>query len=254
MLAIMGNTAPCAVHSSSAFAAATISGFRHFGTRHTAQRFLHRATPRRFATNSKARFAKVEQGQARVTARTWGDKLVLLGFTLRGAALLPQLISVSRYLRFAGVGPMLVGSVFTVYEIGGWRLLLAIPVTLSGLSCASMISDAHFEERVKVEVLQDLRKDCADIPEEVLSALQAASVKQYETNRMRLDVQILNEYASSGQFRVVVMGSRENMSQPWSISSIEVLRGVKEGSGSQPPPQCRYWDSEPLRWELMWAR
>lgn len=68
-----------------------------------------------------------EQAGKEEGPRTFGEKFVVFGLALRGLALVPRLAPAAQALRFAGVGPMAIGAVVSLYELGGWRLMLAIP-------------------------------------------------------------------------------------------------------------------------------
>ena len=81
--------------------------------------------------------------------QTFGEKLVVFGLALRGAALLPRFAGSAQLLRFAGVGPMAVGAAVSLYELGGWRLVLAVPTSVGVAVSASMLTEQKLEEGTK---------------------------------------------------------------------------------------------------------
>jgi len=265
MLAEMGHVVPCTLHRVAA-AASVSHGLRRLGARQAVRQFAnaklqHRGFQRQFSTNKErpAEEATDASGQSSTQRRTWGDKIVILGITMRGAAMLPRLAPAARLLRFAGTPAMVAGTVVTIYEIGGWPLLLGIPTTAAGLFAAGQVADASFGERLRTEIVQDVRAECLNIPAGAIEALQAAPLHQYETNRVRLEVLCPGESSSGQQWKIVVYGTRENMSQPWSVTTLQVSCGVvEEHSLAQGalPPQTRSWDRDaaPMRWKSVWQK
>lgn len=196
---------------------------------------------------------------AEESTKTFGDKLVILGLSLRGASLIPRLCSFSRVLRFAGTVPMLVGTLVTIYELGGWRLVLSIPVTTAALLGAGKLSDNHFEERLRATVVQELDIGCPDIPRSVIQALEVAPARQYETNSIRLDLLIPLEDGSGAQWRIAACASRKNMSQPWTLTSLQASRGTIDETARAHkflPPQTRNWDcnAAPVSWQTVYQK
>lgn len=191
-------------------------------------------------------------------ARTWGDKLVLIGISLRGLSMISRLAPYSRLLRFAGTGPMAIGALVTVYEVGGWRLLLGIPSTVAMVFVAGQLADGVFEERLRTEVIADLRTGCPDIPEELFCTLQQTPVHHYETNRFRLEVQLPGVAAGAPHWKVFVSGARQHMSQPWSVTKLQASCGAADEHKATgiPPPQTRCWDCNtvPVQWNLIWQK
>lgn len=74
---------------------------------------------------------------------------MVFGLALRGAALLPRFAGSAQLLRFAGVGPMAVGAAVSLYELGGWRLVLAVPTSVGVAVSASMLTEQKLEEGTK---------------------------------------------------------------------------------------------------------
>ena len=71
---------------------------------------------------------------------------MVFGLALRGLALLPRFAGSAQLLRFAGVGPMAVGAAVSLYELGGWRLVLAVPTSVGVAVSASMLTEQKLEE------------------------------------------------------------------------------------------------------------
>lgn len=264
---------------STAVAAAASSGLRLVGARHAVRQLCSDATKRQLHSNTglqhscRHRMFSTKQDRAGTgvanvpgathtadkSTRTWGDKIAILGLSLRGASVIPRLCSFSRVLRFAGTGPMLVGSVVTLYELGGWRLLLSIPVTTAALLAAGKLADSRFEEKLRATVVQELDTGCPDIPRHVIQALEAVPARQYETNSTRLELVVPLKDGSGAQWRIVVLGSRKNMSQPWSITSLQASRGVSDETvhaHKMLPAQTRCWDCDaaPVHWESVYQK
>jgi len=95
--------------------------------------------------------------------QTFGEKLVVFGLALRGMALLPRFAPAAQVLRFAGVGPMAVGAAVSLYELGGWRLLLAVPGSVGLAVSASVLTEKKLEEN-----LGFLNFECVHLAGEVL--------------------------------------------------------------------------------------
>merc|ERR1719440_1107468 len=188
---------------------------------------IHSA-PRRFSTGHRhGRDGDIgEAEKAQQISRTWGDKLVLVGLSLRGAAMFPQLAGMCRLLRFAGTAPMVMGAVVTVYEVGGWTGVLAIPTAGVVFATAGTLSDKMFEERLRAEIRQDIAAGCPEAPKELLEAAKLAPMCEYETNRIRLDVKWPAEPTTQHEWQIVCYGVRDNMSRPWSVKSLRVSSGV----------------------------
>lgn len=72
---------------------------------------------------------------------------MVFGLALRGMALMPRFAPAARLLRFAGVGPMAVGAAVSLYELGGWRLVLAVPGSVGLAMSASALTEKKLEER-----------------------------------------------------------------------------------------------------------
>merc|ERR1711879_940341 len=144
---------------------------------------------------------------------------------------------------------MLVGAVVSIYELGGWRLLVSIPVLLAGTSGANYLVDASYEDRLKNEVVHDLKEGCPEMPLDMMDAVQSAHCHQYETNciRLRAECHVSNQQEVPA-WRLECLATRSSSFRPWSISALRVSRanGNHRGpaGGACPPPQTRYWNPE----------
>jgi hypothetical protein len=190
----------------------------------------------------------------RATSRTWGDKLVVFGLTLRGASILPQLAGMSHLLRFAGTGPMLAGVVVGAYEYGGWPLILGVPSTIAVVMFAGNVMDGRSKMKLRAQIIEEVQNECRDVPEGFIEALRTASLCHYETNSMRLEFQWRDESSNCVQWKVLATGTREHAYLQWCVSSIRVLRTAEHHADRQLPPQTRRWDcqSSQIQWELVW--
>eukprot|EP00930_Biecheleria_cincta_P059122 TRINITY_DN44881_c0_g1_i1.p1 TRINITY_DN44881_c0_g1~~TRINITY_DN44881_c0_g1_i1.p1 ORF type:complete len:253 (+),score=39.15 TRINITY_DN44881_c0_g1_i1:66-824(+) len=189
------------------------------------------------------------------TPTTWGEKLLAVGMLLRGAAFLPRLASAAPMLRFAGVGPMALGAVVSVYEIGGWRLVLAIPGSVAVAAGASTFTESRLEEKLKQEIITELHCNCDGLPHDASEALHGACLRQYETNFAKLIVELPAQ--AVGKWRIEVSCQRQCFPSAWSVVTLRVLRSaVIEGLHETLPPQTRNWrtDAPPTKWELFWER
>lgn len=185
----------------------------------------------------------------------WGHKMSSVGFFLYGASLLPRFAMASRWLRFAGAGPMLLGSVVTAYEIGGWRLILGAPALVCGSAAALGLADAKQEARLKSEIASEIRAACPSVPDEVVIALCKAEAREYETNKVKLEAECLPTDGDK-RWRIEVRGERQLTSLPWSITLLKV--SASEAAQTQPsgglPPQSRHWGAVSPQWKEVWNR
>jgi len=193
---------------------------------------------------------------------TWGDKFMLFGLVLRGAAALPRFAGAAGVLRFAGAGPMLLGAVISVYELGGWRLVVSIPI----LGVAAVSADAYFEgirqDRVREELVHDVQESCPDMAAGALEALRSARVRQFENNRFRLEAQWIAATSGGRCWRIEASGVRPNRTSAWTVAELRVLVAMPTSSSEtggrleELAPQTRFWDAHgpQLQWETTWQR
>lgn len=184
---------------------------------------------------------------------SWGQRFIMLGAALRGAAFAPRLAAVAPALRFAGPGAVAVGAVVSAYEIGGWRLIAAVPSTIGLGWWASNFNESRFEENFKKGVVAQLSSEQPDLPEDLVAAVQSSALRNYETNRCRLDA----ETRSDGEgWRIEIMADRSSFMSSWKATSIKVMKGraTWTAPGAVLHPQTRSWDptAPPMRWTLLW--
>eukprot|EP00928_Gymnodinium_smaydae_P028760 TRINITY_DN2184_c1_g1_i8.p1 TRINITY_DN2184_c1_g1~~TRINITY_DN2184_c1_g1_i8.p1 ORF type:complete len:346 (-),score=47.07 TRINITY_DN2184_c1_g1_i8:634-1584(-) len=192
-----------------------------------------------------------------------GEAISWLGLSGFGLSLILRNPVAARALRIAGPAGMLAGMVLSIYEVGGWRLLISIPVFLVGLSGAGNLLNAWHESRLKQDIVNDLKVGCPELTSDVLDALQLEHGHEYETNRLRLAVECRQE-ASEGiatAWRVECKASRTSGLHPWSVVDLQASRGTAirdEASDGQPPPQTRFWDSSGqgvrFTWQVVWQK
>lgn len=262
MLAELGTSLPRALRST-VVTGSISTGLRLIGTRHAARQLRWNNQPqlsalhRRYATRRDQEAAGTSESE--VASRSWGDKMVMLGITLRGFSMIQRLAPMASMLRFAGTGPMLIGAVVTVYELGGWRLVVSIPSTVAAILAASQLADKKWEEDLRREVAQELKMGCPEVPAVVVEALLSAPAHHYETNRIRIEVQCHDDASNNIQWRITLYGTRQRATQPWSASMLQASKGATEErclGADQPPPQTRFWDGHtpPVRWQLAWEK
>lgn len=197
--------------------------------------------------------------------RTWGDKLMLAGASSMIASTVVRTASYAQFLRFAGPGPMLVGAVLSVYELGGWRLLLALPATAGAVAGVGRFAGSMREASLKDEATQELREQCPELPCEALDAIRATPAREYETNRLRLEVEWAAG-ASTGpdevaalafpKWQVMVEAVRDSPLAPWRLTALRASRALRARPSfeqGQLPPQTRFWGSA-LEWQIVWQR
>jgi len=190
-----------------------------------------------------------------------GTTVTLLGMSGFALSLFLRNPLAARALRIAGPGGMLVGAVISIYEFGGWRLLVSIPLLVAGTSGAGHLLDASYEDKLKKEIAQDLRDGCPEVPPDLMDATQSAHGCQYETNRIRLYAECNMEQQDAAPWSLECLATRPSGIQPWSVSALRVSRAGdqrrREGGDGCPPPQTRFWNPEhggPVSWQLVWQK
>ncbi|CAK9019487.1 unnamed protein product [Durusdinium trenchii] len=217
-----------------------------------ALRSLRRIPTRGFASRRSEQKTKDSEGQgesaqseeaAQPQAQTFGEKFVVFGLALRGMALLPRFAPAAQLLRVAGVGPMAVGAVVSLYELGGWPLLLAVPGTATLALSASVLVESNLEEQLRADVLQRLSDE---VPPALLEALRSAEVKSFETNRCKIEAQIRDGGVS---WHLEVRAERRSFPLQWQLTNMQVRTG-RPSSQKGLPPQTRDWkpQEEHLEW------
>lgn len=212
---------------------------------------------RSFATSQKqSNEGSASKTEAAKPTRTWGDKMVILGISLRGAAMLPRFAQFAPALRFLGGGPMLVGAVVSAYEVGGWRLLLGAPSAVGAALIGGVLMDKQWEDRVKLEAMKELREGCSPLPDEAIASLHSVQAQQYETNRVRVESEWKGDDLNCPHWKILLYGTRRNITQPWSVTSLQVSRSSELGEVDSLPPQTRTWNRGvgATHWELVWQR
>lgn len=182
--------------------------------------------------------------------QTFGEKLVVFGLGLRGLALLPRFAGSAQLLRFAGVGPMAVGAAVSLYELGGWRLVLAVPTSVGVAVSASMLTEQKLEEQLKEELLQRLSESSA-VPEKLLLEVRSAKLLNFETNRCKLDVQARTPDGIS--WHLEVRAERKSFPLQWQMTQLYVRSASAATGQTSLPPQTRHWDpqQEVLKWSTV---
>merc|ERR1712232_654104 len=103
-----------------------------------------------------------------------GGSAVAASFVVRGAA-------AANILRFAAGGPVLaIGAAVSLYEVGGWRLLAAVPACVVAGLAAGHASDSWKEQALKEDVASRIRQACPSAPEKAVAMLLTISATEYE--------------------------------------------------------------------------
>eukprot|EP00931_Biecheleriopsis_adriatica_P102915 TRINITY_DN77818_c0_g1_i1.p1 TRINITY_DN77818_c0_g1~~TRINITY_DN77818_c0_g1_i1.p1 ORF type:complete len:270 (-),score=36.43 TRINITY_DN77818_c0_g1_i1:60-869(-) len=198
-----------------------------------------------------------QERQYEEPVETWGAKFLLVGALLRGAAMLPRFTAAAPMLRFAGAGPLAAGAMISVYEIGGWRLVLAIPGTVALGTGASLLMECKLEDKFKDEVLRCLKASNLDIPDHVVESLREVPVCQYETNLVKFVAEVLEDASCpSKRWRIEALGHRSAFPARWSLTSLNVATSKPDiaSTSFDLPPQTRNWDAQVQRpqWVHTW--
>lgn len=175
---------------------------------------------------------------------------MVFGLALRGMALLPRFAPAAQVLRFAGDGPMAVGAAVSLYELGGWRLLLAVPGSVGLAVSASVLTEKKLEEQLK-ESVQARLSEVGCVPPELMQ-LPDAKVANFETNRCKLEA----VYRRDGfTWQLEVRAERKSFPLKWEVTQIHVKKGCCAPSGQSLPPQTRHWDpqQEVLKWSTVFS-
>mmetsp|Transcript_1954 Transcript_1954/g.2614 ORF Transcript_1954/g.2614 Transcript_1954/m.2614 type:complete len:299 (-) Transcript_1954:276-1172(-) len=186
-----------------------------------------------------------------------GEAATLLGMTGFGLSMVLRNPAAARALRVAGPAGMALGVFLTVYDLGGWKLVIAVPVSILAFSCAGYFFDSKEEENIKSALVNEIRTNCVELPSDVAEALPEAQGIEYESNKWRLEKDFEGKTVRDPHWRVRAKATRGSRFSPWVLSSIEVSRGtrveVKEGESAL-PPQTRNWDCTKgqLKWEVIW--
>merc|ERR1711924_516504 len=104
------------------------------------------------------------------------------------------------------------------------------------------------------DVINELIAAHPDIPADVLELLQAAPVQEFETNRIRMEIQCPNDPSKTIRWRITAYGKRDHTCQSWSVKKLQLSKGVEDShdfSCGLPAQTCD-WDCNavPVRWEV----
>lgn len=200
-----------------------------------------------------------------------GDLLVMLGGSAVAASFVVRGAAATNILRFAAGGPILaIGAVVSLYEIGGWQLVVAVPASVAAVVAAGHASDTWREGALREEVVSQVRQACPTAPEEVLVMLRTVPACEYETNKLHLKV-FWQEDVADGQastvsrpdaWRLQISAVRSSCLHPWVLTALRADTGSiditsNEGTGRKLPPQTRHWKAnseEAMRWHTVWQQ
>lgn len=192
-----------------------------------------------------------------------GEAMTFIGIGAFAASMFLRNPAAARILRFAGPGGMLIGAMLSIYELGGWRLLLGLPVAGIGIQVATGVASNRSIETLKSDAIASVSEACPDVPADALEALRKESGTEYETNRLRMEV-VWHSDQSLGQsvtdapsWRFEITAERESRFRPWRILVIRTSRSIieVESADAKPSAQTRSWsasDPPSRRWSIVW--
>merc|ERR1712113_235167 len=95
-----------------------------------------------------------------------------------------------------------------------------------------MCSDRLYEDQLRDEVMRCLREGCPNIPDAAVESLSLAATRQFETNRVSLDlIWCAPGVEANPEWKIEVQAHRQNFLQPWSVSSIRVSSACIDKDG-----------------------
>jgi len=132
------------------------------------------------------------------------------------------------------------------------------PAAVLGAGCAGQ---GRAQEGLKAsfrdEVLQEAARACLRFPAEVAEVACAAAIREFETNRIHLEV----EHEAGGVcWRFRAQARRRWFWRPWEATYVEVaskeMLSLPGLVATAPPPQVRNWssDGQASRWRVVWSR
>merc|ERR1719476_846292 len=127
---------------------------------------------------------------------------------------------------------MAFGAILSLYDLGGWRLLVALPITFAGFCGASYYSDGQNEALLKGQVEELLLAECPQLPREFTQELQGARGIEFENNKLRLNAtwEVQPSVPSEpSHWRIECLATRTSKFGCWSISSLQVSTGGPGG-------------------------
>lgn len=134
---------------------------------------------------------------------------------------------------------------------------VVLPVALGVVIATVGVSYAVGSSRLaafREEVGREIQQGCPEIPEGALKALADVPIREFETNRLRAEVEWRGE-AAAGQWRLEVQASRTSALVAWQVTSLNVLRASTTSLGSGLAPQTRQWSADArgqVRWQEVW--
>jgi len=129
----------------------------------------------------------------------------------------------------------------------------------AGLGAQGCAQD-HLKARFRDAAVREAVDAGTLMPPQVSDVASTAPVREFETNRIHLEVEYASREAGTASWRFRAQAKRQWFWRPWDISFVEVackesvsLPGVVT---TAPPPQVRHWSSEgqSSRWRTVWHR
>lgn len=184
--------------------------------------------------------------------------MMFAGLASTFASTVIRLGPLANFFRFAGPVPMVIGAVVSLYELGGWRMFLALPATVGTIVGMRRYSETVKETHMKDEAASELQASCPTVPVDAVDAMRLAPAREFETNRLRLQVEWPPTSAGGPEWQLNVTATRDSPFQPWHVDSIRASQGIRTPEkGNIPPPQTRQWRADAtssLEWVTVWQR
>lgn len=133
---------------------------------------------------------------------------------------------------------------------------LFLPAALGAVGAMFAVSYALGSSRLaalREQATRELQQGCPEIPAGAMQALAEAPVREFETNRLRVEVEWHGETA--GQWRLEVHACRSSALVAWQVTSLKAFRASATSLGAGLAPQTRQWKADargPVRWQEVW--
>eukprot|EP00927_Polykrikos_kofoidii_P030030 TRINITY_DN25904_c0_g1_i1.p1 TRINITY_DN25904_c0_g1~~TRINITY_DN25904_c0_g1_i1.p1 ORF type:complete len:327 (-),score=53.36 TRINITY_DN25904_c0_g1_i1:228-1208(-) len=144
----------------------------------------------------------------------------------------------------------------------GHAAFLAVAAVLALLcSWASCTMQEALLAALKLNAIEEIQEACAAVAEEASPLIQAASTREFETNKVQLQVETTLASSGNVKWRFSLQARRKWFWESWNLSYLQVDRADPDEEPppeqvGKLPPQVRYWsaDQKPLRWEPIFQR
>lgn len=133
-----------------------------------------------------------------------------------------------------------------------WVPAALVAAGWTGQGCIQDDLKAAFRDAV----LQEAADACSRLPAQVAEAASAASIREFETNRIHFEVEYTAGEAGTASWRLRAQARRRWFWRPWEVTFVEVALKEMLSLQGVPPPQVRHWssDGQASRWRVVWHR